>query len=285
MFTQFTQLMAPEDPPAGGGAGDPPAGDPPPSGTILDNPPAGDPPAGDGTWSWGEDIPGTGTAPPWFNRDKYKTVTEQAKATPELETKLGPAAEMLGAPEGNYEMPKIPEGVAGEWDPEDGMLKTFMGAAKEAGLSQAGFDKLVAPMATLLAQENAAEEKAVSDALAELGTNVTARIQDVKKFMISALGTDGYTEINNAIGTSVGAYRHLEKLVGLAAGDAQLSTHFGKTGASFTKEDIIAAQYKVFPEGHNLAGQHMYEHDKEYRATVDKMWKELFPGADEQQVG
>ena len=292
----FRRYMAP-DPPGGGDGGDPPAGDPPagdppagdpPAGSILGDPPAGDPPAGDppaGEWFFADGVKGEGTVPPYLKVDKFKSVAEQAAAFPDLEAKLGPAAEMLGAPEGDYEMPKMPDGVDGDWDPEDAMLKTFTAAAKEAGFSQAAFEKILVPMAALLATEEAAAEKQVSDALAEIGTNSAERIGQVQTFMIKELGEDGYKAINDAIGTSVPAYLALEKLVGKAAGDAQLSSLPGKSGLGFNRADIEAEQWKVFPEGHNMAGKKMYDHDKDHRAKVDGMWKELFPGDDVQQVG
>ncbi len=291
MFVYDSRLLAPDPDPNAPPAGDPPAGDPPagdppagdpPAKTLMGDPPAGDPPTGE--WAWGDNLPGVGTAPPWFKSDKYKTVSDQAKAAPELEAKLGPAAEMLGAPEENYELPKLPDGVEGDWDPEDPMLSTFMVSAKEAGLSQAAFDKLVAPMATLLATERAAGEKAVTDALAELGANAEQRLNQVETYLTAEIGEEGFKALNNAIGTDVQAYTALEQLIAKTAGDAQLSSLPGKHGAGFTKEDIQTERYKVFAEGHNLAGQIMYDHDKDHRAKVDGMWKELFPGKDETQV-
>lgn len=246
---------------------------------------AGDGDGKPGEWSWGEDVPGSGSVPPWLKTDKYKTVADQAKAAIELETKLGPAAEMLGAPEGDYEMPKLPEGVEGTWDAEDAMLKTFQETAKKKDISQALFNDIVQPFAQLLASEKAAEELAVSDALAELGTNSAARIEQVRDYMVASVGEDLYSELNDAIGTNVKAYQALEAVVAKASGDAQLSSLPGKTGPGFTKADIEAERYKAYPEGHKLAGKSMYEHDAEHRTKVQAMWKELFPGEDITTVG
>lgn len=240
---------------------------------------------GDGKWSWGENVPGTGTAPPWLKSDKFKTVADQARGFTELETKIGPAAELIGAPEGDYEMPKLPDGVEGEWDVDDAMFKTFSATAKEVGLSQAAFDKLATPIAKLLAEENAADEKAVSDSLAEIGTNVKERITQVKTYLTAELGEDGYNSLNDAVGTDVKAYLAMEKLVAMASGDARLADLPGMQGPGFTKADIETERYKVYPEGHRMAGQSVYEHDKEHRAKVKGMYKELFPGEDKQEVG
>ena len=165
------------------------------------------------------------------------------------------------------------------------MLAKFLEVSKEAGLSQVAVNKIAGPMAMLLATETAAAEERVSEALAKMGTNSAERIAQVGTYLNAELGEERYTAINNAIGADVEAYLALEQLVAKDSGDAQLSSLPGKQGPGFTKEDIIAEQYKVFPEGHNLVGQHMYDHDKEHRAKVDGMWKELFPGEDVTLVG
>ena len=240
---------------------------------------------GDGKWSWGENVPGTGTVPPWLKTDKFKTVADQARGFTELETKIGPAAELIGAPDGDYKMPALPEGVEGEWDLDDAMLKTFQTTAKEMSLSQVAYDKVVQAIGSLLANETTAEEKKVSDALSELGTNVPERINQVKTYLTTMLGEDGYKTLRDAIGTDVQAYISLEALVAKASGDARLSLLPGQGGLGFTKADIEAERYKVYADGHALAGKIIYEHDDEHRAKVKGMYKELFPGEDHQTVG
>ncbi len=257
-------------------------------GTILGS--AGDKggdQAGDkaGEWSWGEGIPGTGAVPDYFKADKYKTVGDQAKAAIELETKLGPAAELLGAPEGDYEMPGLPDGVEGEWDLNDSMLKTFHTVAKDMDLSQGTHDRIVQAMGTLLATEQSEAEVAVSDALAALGTNSAQRIEAVDTYMRSVVGDEGADAIDAAIGTNIKAYLAFETIVAAASGDAQLSNLPGKGGPSFSKADLTLEHFKEYPEGHNMAGQRIYDHDKEHRAKVDGMYKELFPGKDIEIVG
>lgn len=239
----------------------------------------------EGEWSWGENVPGSGTIPPWLKSDKYKTVADQAKAATELETKLGPAAELIGAPEGDYEMPELPEGTEGEWDIDDAMLKAFNTIAKEMDLSQAAHKKIVQAMGLLLATERTAAEAKVSDALASLGTNSPARIEAVETYLRSIVSDDGYVALEDAIGTDVKAYLALETLVAKASGDAQLSSLRGKQGPGFSKADIEAERYKVYPDGHRLEGKTIYDLDKEHRAKVDGMWKELFPGEDITTVG
>jgi hypothetical protein len=239
----------------------------------------------DGKWLWGEDVPGTGTVPPWLKTEKFKTVAEQAKALPALEEKIGPAAELIGAPEGDYEVPKLPEGTEGEWDLDDAMFKAFNSTAKEMGLSQVAYDKIVQSMGMLLATEQTEAEAKVSDALAALGTNSPERIAAVETYMQSIVDTEHWKALDTAVGNNVQAYLALEAVVAKASSDAQLSSLPGKRGLGFTREDLEKEQYKLYPEGHNLAGKSVYEHDKEHRAKVDGMWKELVPGEDIKEVG
>lgn len=279
------KLLDGTTPPPAPGAGTPPpapgAGTPPPAPGAGTPPPAGEL----GAWSWAENVPGEGTVPPWLKTDKFKSVADQAKGYSEVETKLGPAAKLFGAPEGDYVMPGMPEGIEGEWDTSDGILVGFQKVAKEMGLSQAAHDQIALSMAEMLAAESSANETAVSDALAQLGTNSSARIEAVKGFLTAKLGEDGYTQLNDSVGTNVKAYLALEGLVSLAAGDAQLSGLPGQKGPAFNKSDIDGERYKVFPEGNPLAGKVMYEHDAAHRTKVDGMYKELFPGEDVQTVG
>ncbi|MCH8211152.1 MAG: hypothetical protein IIB99_07235, partial [Planctomycetes bacterium] len=228
---------------------------------------------------------GEGTPPPWFKGDKFKTVSDQAKAFGDLEQKIGPAAELIGAPEGDYELPKLPEGTEGEWDVEDAMFKQFNVVAKELNLSQSAYDKVVQSMGALLAKEEAEAATKITDALAAIGTNVAARVTAVDKYLVKELGEKGWDALKNAIGTDVEAYQALEKVVAKASGDAQLATQGGLTGIGFTKEDIEAERYKVYPEGHKLAGKSVFELDKNHREKVRGMYKELYPGEDIEMIG
>ena len=285
---------------AGAGEGD--AGKAGDGGSILSSQKSGDGDAGkagdsdagagkdegagkDGVWSWGENVAGTGEVPPWFKADKYKDVAAQAQAASELEAKLGPAADLIGAPDGDYVLPDKIDGVEGEWDKKDPMLVAFQEVAKEQNLSQKLHDTIVAKMAGLLARENDAAGTTVAEALGELGPDHVQRIQQVETFLVSAIGQESFDAIDGAIGTDVKAYQALEKLAGLAGTDAQLSSLPGKRGVGFTQADIDTERYKVYPEGHKLAGKEVYVHDKEHRAKIDRMYKQLFPGEDIKVVG
>ncbi len=228
---------------------------------------------------------GSGDAPPWFKADKYKTVDAQARAVPELEAKLGPAAELIGAPEGDYELPAKPEGLEGEFDADDPLLTQFREVAKELGLSQKAHDAIASKMAHVIAEQNASDEAALAEGLAKIGNNADARIAAVDKYLAATFEKDQVDALSKAIATDVNAYLAIEQLVAKASGDAQLAGGTGQTGPAFTKADAEAEMYKTYPEGHVNAGKLIYEHDAEHRAKVDGMFKQLFPGEDRQTVG
>lgn len=244
---------------------------------------------GDQTWNWMEGMPGSGERPPWLKADKYKTVEAQARAAAELETKLGPAAELIGAPEGDYELPGLSDEqktkIAGEFDPEDPLLKMLGETAKRLGLSQKAYNEIAVAGAMTIAEINAKDEAALADALAALGSNVDARVDAVNRAVEQLVGKDGLQAIDEAVGNSPQAFAALEKIVAKAAGDAGLAGAGAGGGPAFSKADVEAEQFKVFPQGHPMAGKSMYDNDKEHRAKVDRMWKQLFPGEDRQEVG
>lgn len=319
MWRFMTRLMAPaggDGSGGGGGSGDggaggKPGGDggkPGEGGTILSSggkvagagggdDKAGGKGAGGGTgdgdaWNWGENIPGAGVRPPWLKHDKYKTVEAQARAAAELETKLGPHGELIGAPVDDKGQPvayKLPEfkddkgQPLWEWDTEDPALKGFQAEALAMGLSQKAFERVISTYAKAEMEKSAAAELQLSEALQKAGPNIAVRVQAVEQFVTAKVGPDGFKLLDNALGTNVAAFQAFEKIVALASNDARLAGPGGKP-STLTKADIQAEQFKTYDDG-PLKGQKIYDHDAQHRAKVDKMWAEAFPGDDFQNVG
>lgn len=85
-------------------------------------------------WFWADDIQGQGDRPEWL-QDRYKTVSEQAKAYKDLESKFG---QFKGAPKDGYNLEKV-EGI----DKESPLLGHFKDVFKDLNLSQEGFERVV----------------------------------------------------------------------------------------------------------------------------------------------
>lgn len=261
--------------PAGGQGGGAPAG-------------GGAPGGGQGTpqeWLWSEGVKGTGDRPAWFKGDKFQTVDKQAAAYVELEAKLGPAAQLIGAPEKDYAVPPLPQGMEGEVNADDPLLKGFSKVAKDMGLSQKAYDQVVNHMRGVIVGMQQEEQTRLSESIAQLGANVPARVDAVKTYITSTLGQDAFNALDQAVGTNAAAFKAVEALVAKLAGDARLATDGGTSGVGFSKQDVETERYKVFPDGHKLKGKVMYDHDPAHRAKVDGMWKKLYPGEDRQAVG
>ncbi len=85
--------------------------------------------------------------PEWFDSKKYKTVEDQAKAYPEARKELDTMREKLkgfqGAPE-KYDL-TVPQDLTDklEWLPDDPLLGQFQSIAKEEGMSQKAFERLL----------------------------------------------------------------------------------------------------------------------------------------------
>jgi hypothetical protein len=243
---------------------------------------------GDGSdqaWAWADGTPGTGARPDWLKGDKYKTVEAQARAAVELEAKLGPAAELIGAPaEGKYVIPKLGAELGGDFDPEDPVLKAVMAEAAAMNLSQKGLDRVLTAYAKAVADDVKTQNATLADSLAKLGSNVGPRIDAVNQYLVKALGQEGAAALDSVLGNNVEAFKAIEKLVSMQANGASLAGGDGGGGGGLTRADIAAEQFKVYPAGHAMAGKSMYEHDAEHRAKVDGMWAKAFPGQDVQQV-
>lgn len=242
-------------------------------------------PGAGSAWQWAEGVAGTGERPAWFKGEKFASVDKQAEAYTALEAKLGPAAALIGAPEGDYAVPALPQGMTGEVDANDPLLVGFSKVAKDMGLSQKAYEQVVQAMRGVIDSQAQAESARLSEAISQLGANLPARVAAVQTYVTQHLGAEAFTALDAAVGTDAAAFQALERLVAKASGDAQLANEGGGAGAGFTKAEIEAERYKVFPEGHQLAGKRMYDHDQAHRARVDGMWKKLFPGEDRQAVG
>lgn len=125
-----------------------------------------------------------------------------------------PAAEFHGAPEGDYEMIELPEGMTVDQD----ALGAFTPVAKELGLSQAGFAKVVETYAqTILPQvqdrvvdnlqkDISAQHAAwANESMEMLRTDDTfkgMKLEDVQQVAAKALDRFGGTEIREFLQTT-----------------------------------------------------------------------------------
>ena len=160
-------------------------------------------------WAYAEGINGDGDKPEWFIDSKYKSVADQAKAYPELASKLGG---FTGAPE-EYEL-SMPDGIEGEWATDDPMLSNFQEWAKESGLNQDRFTELL-HMYVQNDFENQSQNR--EQEVKSLGDNAKERLQNIDDYARANLSEDEYAGILQATTTAAGV-KAVEALIAKTRG-------------------------------------------------------------------
>ena len=240
-----------------GGGGDP-GGDP----SML---PAGDPPADPGG-----DPPADPGEQDWFQKDKYKTVEDQAKAYPELQKKLGEVSGMIGAPEGDYEM-TMPEGIEGEFVDGDPLMSNFVEVAKEMNLSQESFDKI---LHAYLNGEAGLMQTSIDSEMKALGENADRRLQDLSDFGLANLDQETYDGFRALASTATGV-KVLESMMALTK-DHKIpdgnNLHHNNSGE--TPQSLKEMRAKKDDHGNLLMSM-----DPAYRKKVDKAYNDYYGSA------
>lgn len=203
------------------------------------------------SYYFADGIAGEGESPEWFKSDKYKNVSDQAKAYKDLESKLG---SFTGAPE-NYEH-RNPEGF--EISPDDPIMESAKEWAKSQNMSQDGLDSLVG----LYAEMEAGKDKALEDFAQEqiaLIDNFDDRSKNVNDF----LKANEMESLADMIG-SKDQMEQFEKLLDMA-GKASINPD-GEADSIPSQEEVDKLMFEK-----DEYGRVIYNYDKERQAKVRKM--------------
>jgi hypothetical protein len=149
-------------------------------------------------WYWSDGVKGDGAPPQWFQFSKYKTVQAQAEARNSLEKRLG---HLKGAPD-EYNI----DGFSG--NPDSLLLTELKGWAKETGIDQEGFQKLLSRMSNATTTDSS--ERAARE-LEALGTDGKAIIDRITNWANSSLEPDEVETLQN-MATNAKEYKLLDKL-------------------------------------------------------------------------
>ena len=219
-------------------------------------------------WLLAEGVLGSGEKPEWLKSDKYKTAEEQAKAYVGLEKRLGA---FVGAPkDGKYEFvaPKGYEGVT--VDMEHPLMKEFTTWAKEAQLSQKGYNEMLG----MLTMYEAAQVPNMAIIKQQVGENADARIGAVAAWGKANLGAEGYATLRAATSgpNAADVFKVLESVIGKTKQVVLPKPGDDIPGASAGgRAAIVQAQSQKGPDGKRLM-----ETSPLHRAAVEKMWNEYF---------
>lgn len=197
----------------------PPAATPATTNAATPTPPAGDglPVTPTGDWYYDHNIKGDGAKPDWFKGDKYKTVTDQAKAYSEVEKKLGA---FKGAPD-KYDL--AIEGYPDlKFSEEDPLLKGFLENAKKQGVSQEYVTELLGVYAQALTHNMPNPD----DELKKIGVNAQQDLQILSQWAGNILSADEFNVFKNMV-TTAEAFKIFDKLrnVGTGADVAPPTSH------------------------------------------------------------
>lgn len=219
------------------------------------------------TWSWSESVTGEGEAPEWFKGEKYKTVEDQAKAYTALEGKFG---SFTGAPE-EYTVSLSEElqekGV--EFAEDDPLLTDAKDMAKELGMNQEGFERMLNMYATAQLAETQAIEELRTEQLKELGNNGQERVDNLDAWAKTNLSADLYEGFKE-MAISASAVKAMERLVAMTRGQA-ITPSEAVTSPSVTEQEVKAMQFEKDEHGNRkIATDPAFR--KEFQEKAAKLW-------------
>jgi hypothetical protein len=231
---------------------------------------AADPNSGK-AWNLTDTVPGTGEKPEWLKTDKYKNVSEQAKAYVELEKRLGA---FVGAPKDDKGQPKayelkLPEGVTA--DMNHPMMKGFNEWAQKNNVSNEKYNELLGQ----LANYEAAQQVPMSTVLTQLGKDANSRISNVVTWAKANLDAAGFQSLRTATSdgkTAAAAFAVIEQMIA-KTGQVRMPKP-GDDNAAPSEQGLAAID--AMQAAKNAKGQRLYEIDPAYRVKVENARTEYF---------
>lgn len=205
-----------------------------------------------------EGIGGKGETPEWFKGDKYKNVSEQAKAYTELEGKFG---SFTGSPkDGKYEI----EGV----DFADNPLMSAVSAwGAKSQLSNQGMSDLFTQI-DALAKEQIETER--TESMKALGNDAEKRLGDLASWGQNNLEPEQFKAFQALAGTAA-QVEMLEILIGKTKNSKLVDTKDTTVNPGLTEAAIKAMRFAT-----NEKGQRLMDVDPAHRAKVTAASKEFY---------
>lgn len=210
--------------------------------------------------------PQEGDRPEWLP-EKFKDATAMAEAYKNLESKFG---NFTGAPE-TYEITK-PEGVDFEfYENSEFGVNQFQDMAKEMGLDQSGFNKVMEFYINSESQRAGMEMKAREDSVYEVfggQEKATKEIPQISARVKGSIGEEGMKVYQDAASGSPTAAASAIKLAGMLINkfDGEYTpTKHAPQDSSMSKKELAGAL--LTPE---------YAKDPEYKARIDAEYKRAY---------
>lgn len=223
---------------------------------------AAEPTLAEGEYFLSDNIKGSGDIPEWYKADKYKSVSEQARAYTELEKKFGG---FTGAPKDGYEL------VQGVEDGDE-LWAELVEFGNETNMSQ---DALHKAWDLLTANETAYEQVSMEDELAKLGDNAGERVKNAEQYMKNLLDPETYEEAREYV-TTADSIALIEILRNASAPQALPIDGVVQPG-DVTWEEIEAEMFRK-----NEHGQLLRSVDVNHEKKIRRMMEEY--GGDRQYI-
>ncbi len=202
----------------------------------------------DSGWSFADNIKGEGDKPEWFKDGKYKTVSAQAQAYNDLESKFG---SFTGAPE-SYEVSLSAElsekGMT--IDAEDTMVVQAMEFAKASGMNQDGFNNLINLYGEVELARTAADDEIRTQEMQALGSTAEKRIGNLQQWGKANLSAEMFEGFEGMAQTASGVVA-LERLVAMTR-SAPMSPDNLTPASNGSAEELNKLQFATDEHGNRL---------------------------------
>lgn len=222
-------------------------------------------------WNLSDGVAGEGEAPDWFKGDKYKSVSEQAKAYNELEGKFG---SFTGAPDEYVNALSEELQEAGVFlDDDDPMLETAMAFAKESGMNQEGFNNLInmyGEMKLAEANELSAFHKTEIESLGAKGQQRIDNLQAWGSANMPSELMEGFKELAQ----SAEGVKAMERMISMTRA-APISADANGGSPSVTEAEIRAMQFEK-----DEYGNRRIQTDPDFKAKYNKAMNDYYGGAE-----
>ena len=153
-----------------------------------------------------------------------------------------------------------------------------MPVAKEMGINQEGFNKLVGLYIQQQANDFAATMTTAAEEKKMLGDNADARLQNISKWASGNMDEDMFGKLSAAL-TTAGAVEVVEYLIGKTRNSSLPNPAQITPAPAVSKADYEAEMAKRGPNG-----EWLYETDPAHRAKVQRMGTQLFGKEPARQV-
>ena len=198
-------------------------------------------------WRWSDDIIGDGEKPDWL-KDRYKSVSDQAKAYTELEKKFG---EFHGAPKDGYSFDDLGDAK------DDPIVGHFAETFKDLNLSQQGFERVITEFTAL--QNNMAHEN-IKKTYDDLGYGAKQQINQAVAFA-NQFKNDVASVMKGWLQSADDVKAFTSILSAIPTNEAPSGPGYGQDVKQYeTRKQINAEKIKNFER---------YKTDENYRISLD----------------